>query len=134
MGVVFGTLCISNTNFFLWGCIRRNTRKSNPFVVEALDCPTNLPAYVERCHSRLFLSTDVYVTSIALRVAALPHARILLTVLVIMRGMRRKRSNSLAAGVMFGRFILQVEMRAQNDKQTNYYAGERNQGQTNKIR
>ena len=45
--------------------------------------------------------------------------------------MRRKRSASLAVGVMVVRFILQDEMRAQNDKQTNYFAGTTKQGKTN---
>ena len=45
--------------------------------------------------------------------------------------MRRKRSASLAVGVMVVRFILQDEMRAQNDKQTNYFAGATKQGKTN---
>ena len=45
--------------------------------------------------------------------------------------MRRKRSASLAVGMMVVvRFILQDEMRAQNDKQTNYFAGTTKQGKT----
>ena len=46
--------------------------------------------------------------------------------------MRRKRSASLAVGVMVVRFILQDEMRAQNDEQTNCYAGATKQGKTTK--
>ena len=46
--------------------------------------------------------------------------------------MRRKRSASLAVGVMVARFSLQDDMRALNDKQTNYFAGTTKQGKTNK--
>ena len=46
--------------------------------------------------------------------------------------MRRKISASLAVGVMVVRFILQDEMRAQNDKQTNYFARTTKQGKTKK--
>ena len=44
--------------------------------------------------------------------------------------MRRKRSASLAVGVMIVRFILQDEMRALKNKQTNYFAGPTKQGKT----
>ena len=37
--------------------------------------------------------------------------------------MRRKRSASLAVGVMVVRSIPQDEMRTENDKQTNHFAG-----------
>ena len=44
--------------------------------------------------------------------------------------MRRKRSASLSVGVMVVRFILEDEMRALNNKQTNYFAGTTKQGKT----
>ena len=44
--------------------------------------------------------------------------------------MRRKRSASLAVGVMVVRFIVQDEMRALKNKQTNYFAGTTKQGKT----
>ena len=45
--------------------------------------------------------------------------------------MRHKISASLALGVMVVRFIPQDEMRALNDKHTNYFAGTTKQGKTN---
>ena len=44
--------------------------------------------------------------------------------------MRCKRSASLAVGVMVVRFILQDEMRALKNTQTNYFAGTTKQGKT----